>query len=369
MPLEAFFDSDAVALPLVQSKDHEDFPGFYAAAVRRYVAELAKSRRSGDPVLSGLGHMAVVARSLGLKLRQVIELQYSGDSAAAYQALEAALAQPGVVDALDVLSASGLQPGNLGSLYRMRTFSSPTAVGSVDELFHIPFELRRLVSPQRFSIPGVPSLYMAASTITCWSELGRPTLDDTVAMRLRLRAGTVVKVLDFSASPTFIAALIRHGGVPATPEQTRYLFAYAALWPLLAASLTKATRRDLAFKPEYIVPQLLLLWVARNHGCDGIRYFSTHLHPRVSPSLSSNFVFPVRTHPATGHCPQLRGMFDATVPLSWLGARLGGAGTTQLPSNSATELVQVQAGIPVEYLHTDFYRYESWLEALALHPL
>ena len=43
-----------------------------------------------------------------------------------------------------------------------------------EEMFHIPFNKRYLVGNQRFSISGLPCLYLGGSPYVCWEELGRP---------------------------------------------------------------------------------------------------------------------------------------------------------------------------------------------------
>lgn len=53
------------------------------------------------------------------------------------------------------------------------------------ELFHVPFESRRLVGSNRYSIPGHPSLYMANSIYTAYKELNEPEFDNLYAAMLR----------------------------------------------------------------------------------------------------------------------------------------------------------------------------------------
>ena len=45
---------------------------------------------------------------------------------------------------------------------------------SANEMLHIPFSCREIVKSERFSIPGLPCLYLANSTYACWIEMGRP---------------------------------------------------------------------------------------------------------------------------------------------------------------------------------------------------
>ena len=43
-----------------------------------------------------------------------------------------------------------------------------------EEMFHIPYELRHKVTNQRYSVSGLPCLYLGSSTYLCWEELERP---------------------------------------------------------------------------------------------------------------------------------------------------------------------------------------------------
>jgi hypothetical protein len=56
------------------------------------------------------------------------------------------------------------------TLYRMRENKALTASGQIDrkQIFHVPFEKRRLVQNQRYSIAGLPCLYFGSSLWICW---------------------------------------------------------------------------------------------------------------------------------------------------------------------------------------------------------
>ena len=57
--------------------------------------------------------------------------------------------------------------------FRART-SDKFCVFNREEMLHIPFDLRERVSSTRFSIPGLPCLYLATTTYCCWLELRTP---------------------------------------------------------------------------------------------------------------------------------------------------------------------------------------------------
>jgi hypothetical protein len=53
-----------------------------------------------------------------------------------------------------------------------------------------------------------------------------------------------------------------------------FLRSHAYYWPLIAACSIRREQRVGQFIPEFIVPQLLLPWIAQEGQVDGIRYFS-----------------------------------------------------------------------------------------------
>lgn len=41
-------------------------------------------------------------------------------------------------------------------------------------MLHIPFNKRELIKTQRFSISGVPCLYLGTTSYVCWLEMNKP---------------------------------------------------------------------------------------------------------------------------------------------------------------------------------------------------
>lgn len=60
-------------------------------------------------------------------------------------------------------------------LYRVR--KSDSVLRERKDLFHIPFKLRHRVSAMRFSVSGLPCLYLGTSIFVCWQEMGKPDFD------------------------------------------------------------------------------------------------------------------------------------------------------------------------------------------------
>lgn len=189
------------------------------------------------------------------------------------------------------------------------------------ELFHIPFEHRGRVSSQRYSIPGLPCLYLGASTYVCWEELGRPAFSSVYVMALQLRDPSRFKVLDLAVVPHFVPSmnLIQQWQASASNKQAieDYLVALVVCWPLMAACSTRVMEPRDPFKPEYVVPQLLLQWIRQSNNLQGVRYFSTKVGNVSDPRLGANYVIPARVSHEFGHCPTLKSLFEVTTPWNW----------------------------------------------------
>lgn len=177
-------------------------------------------------------------------------------------------------------------------LYRMRVGCNEyDEFTSKEEMFHIPFQLNHLVANERYSMSGFPSLYLGSSVYVCWEEMRRPNID--YANIALFKTTHKVKVIDLS-------------------NKERYSFTKERFTDclILACSLP-VQHPEAPFKPEYIIPQLLLQSLVRynqepnNTDLDyilGIKYSSTHLRDsnlwinfpenRKNKLLFYNYVFP-----------------------------------------------------------------------------
>ena len=83
------------------------------------------------------------------------------------------------------------------ALYRVR--QSSTRLSKREDMFHIPFDRRHMVSNQRYSMAGIPCLYLGSSFFICWEELGRPNLNTLYISAFKIK-NSFIKVLDLSFS-------------------------------------------------------------------------------------------------------------------------------------------------------------------------
>jgi len=177
------------------------------------------------------------------------------------------------------------------------------------ELFHIPFDEREKISVQRYSITGFPCLYLGESIYSCWLEMNQPELSKVQVARYELPLD--YKFLDLTYNfQQFLFNYERNG------IDKLGLF-YLTYWPLLAVSTLRVKERELPFKPEYIIPQIVLKWVSQNKNLNGIKYFSS-----IKPSNYKNtyinlinYAIPVKTNKVQGYCDELIRSIKYTEPL------------------------------------------------------
>ena len=148
--------------------------------------------------------------------------------------------------------------------YRMRMQEPHSKIFPAQQMFHIPFKQRGKVNTQRYSLPGYPCLYVSRSVWAAWEEMHEPKLADFCVSRLELQSD--IKVLDLRmVSSEEIDRL----------DVVRLLCTF----PLIIACSVKTLNPDDNFKPEYIIPQLVMLSIVESKKYDGCAYTSTQKNP------------------------------------------------------------------------------------------
>lgn len=254
---------------------------------------------------------------------------------------------------------------NNSPFYRVRTSSNKTL--RREELFHIPFEIREKVSTQRYSIPGLPCLYVADSIFVCWEEMGRPNIDSLHVSRVDL-SQSKLKFLYFNTSSNDMWKQC-FSGKNKDGRLLNLLISFLCYWPMLTACSLIVKKQDEVFKPEYIIPQLLLQWVVSEQRIDGVVYKSNRI--KVSNHNMGSFqnvVIPVRKIQGRGFCPDLRKKIKLTNPISYQLLEIAGSKGLQ----SVIELSDLRRAMYIEliegekaiYSETVFGKLETKLNTL-----
>jgi hypothetical protein len=180
-----------------------------------------------------------------------------------------------------------------------------------EDLFHIKFEDRVFVSTNRYSIPGFPALYLGESTYVCWEEYGR--YNHRKLWYSKVESTEHLKVISIQRLDDFLEEI-----EPIFLElQLSFILRYLITFPLSIACSVKVKNTNASFKPEYIIPQLLLQYVSKYSTIDGIKFPSTKInYQKLKGVPSYNYVFPVKTNKEKGFCDFLINAFSITEPTS-----------------------------------------------------
>ncbi len=298
MRITEFLSSELFSLPIVQPPK-QDFKQFVFRQLDSFNEKL-KEINELQSHFDDVSHYPIEKicnrqRHVSNQIKATLDAYYDGKPSEAFKNLSKGMVSS-YKDFNDVLNVKTYLPNE--NFYRIRLHKENFPI-EINSFFHIPFEKRGLVKTQRFSIPGFPSLYLGSSIYLCWEELNRPNINDFQAVRLRTTSR--FKIIDL-APPKFYNA---------RPDD---LYNYLMIWPLVMSCSVKVRNYEDTFKPEYIVPQLLLQWVREKEGIDGICYQTTHMDFKNSlvDGEFINIVLPVKDNKSRGLCDHLKSKFEMT---------------------------------------------------------
>jgi hypothetical protein len=202
------------------------------------------------------------------------------------------------------------------SLYRIRSIKGGEKWKRPSELFHIPYTKRNLITNERFSLAGHPCLYLATDLGIAWEECGFPSqfcysqfeyvyepflLDDWKFI-------TLISPRKFSH--------VYFTSIKEEDFLLKSICQYLTTYPLILACSIVNLVGDSVFKPEYILPQMLLQWVHRNYGrVHGIIYFSCIATDDIRRANGYNVVIPAYSINHKGYGEELTKKFKISKPV------------------------------------------------------
>lgn len=214
-----------------------------------------------------------------------------------------------------------------GPLYRARVNDGDRDYEK-NEMFHIRYDLRGKVQTQRFSFPGLPCLYLGASSYVCWLELNRPRMDKFQVAEIKQKDNREnFKVIDLCIHPyAFYKELKDKERGYNTEHAEMTLEDYLRWWPIMAVCSVAVKNENDPFKPEYIIPQFVLQYFLEDKIDDsvGIKYMSIKAgrvsmrHYETDYRVYSNYVIPIKSSTETkdGLCNVLSNQFEVTNTVS-----------------------------------------------------
>lgn len=161
--------------------------------------------------------------------------------------------------------------------YKARLSSTPI---ERDGMLHIPYNKRNIISTQRFSLPGIPCIYLSSTTYGCWVELGTDQINNFQVSAFQLPED--IKVLNLCITEDFINGIISRYNVQNSEENKNILFDELCktleIFPLICAISFKVKKAESSlpqsvFRSEYVISQLLMQ-VINKFEIDSVSYLS-----------------------------------------------------------------------------------------------
>ncbi|ECF1701469.1 hypothetical protein E1B77_11050 [Salmonella enterica subsp. enterica] len=250
-------------------------------------------------------------------LIDTVESFLIGDIKCAYNIFDRCLDNDIIKNCIDGLSEKlSSYSSKQKPLYRMRISNSPLSFR--EEIFHIPFKKRYLVQTQRYSVSGLPCLYLGSSLFICWQEMNKPDFDK-VYLSACYPISHDFLILDL----TYTLDEIRKSDSYLEDKLAEKAESIITLWPLIiACSYTKANL-NAPFNPEYIIPNLLMQKISADSNMKqaGIAYLSTKNNGNSNRNLGFNIVLPPKINFSDmqqyDFCPNLSKKIKITTPVSW----------------------------------------------------
>ncbi|MCC5931691.1 MAG: hypothetical protein JJU28_20765 [Cyclobacteriaceae bacterium] len=361
MTLQEFFKHDIFKLPIVWKGKYTS----YLKAVKNIgemyidlVNQIYQSEfeHNGNPIenctkeeLLKLTQNVLVAVVKCLKIYLV-----EGHPTKAYRSLSNSFTVEGKINKKEAPTFS-LQFDKLyPKCYRVR--KSTENLNHVSEMFHVPFDKRHLIRSNRYSIPGFPTLYLANSVYVAYMELGELDFDNVYISKFIHRSG-----VQWSEYPDLFN--LRN-------EYTSSRDLFIARWPLIMACSLKTAYPESDFKPEYILPQIILQWTkdrvsigGNKRRVIGVTYSSSKIPIHKNGYIGEfyNIAIPVERAYEHGYCPKLTSLFELTKPISF---SEGLNSKIEAEQHDYIESIHDLWNNKFEYTKTGFAKVETFLNQL-----
>ncbi|QFJ53930.1 hypothetical protein [Pseudobutyrivibrio xylanivorans] len=146
------------------------------------------------------------------------------------------------------------------------------------EMYHIPLDKRDLVGTERFSVPGIPCLYLGTSVYDVWLEMGRPAYSDFNVSAIKLtEKGKKMQILNLVATPYLLLGLNSPIGDENNMDSNLSIIkSLLRIYPLVIATSIRNKSPRGKFRSDYIISHLIMLNL-KKLGIDGVAYLSKRI--------------------------------------------------------------------------------------------
>lgn len=205
--------------------------------------------------------------------------------------------------------------------FRARTTDSNSL--SIENIKHVPADSREKIADERYSMNGIPCLYLCNSILNCWEELNRPEINGFWVARYRPKNS--IKVINLSTTGYELIHATKYLKYVNESDSSfsQAVVEYFCNWVLQSACSVVVNESNRAFREEYIIPQLITECI-KIYNVDGVMYFSTKVEggfTDASSWLSKNLAIPAYDVKAYGdnpklYSPKIDSLFDISIPIN-----------------------------------------------------
>ncbi|WP_347145993.1 hypothetical protein [Parabacteroides goldsteinii] len=311
--MEEFYEELRKLMPLKnwsdlisEEREKQDFREGLSCALDAYVSLLKEYKENLGPDIDDI---ITKVEEYNNYLKECVNYYFDGRYNAAYNCINTLLSDDFYEEGYSEIPKETV-------FYRARNPFNPT--DPLKEMFHIPLNKRGIVKTERYSAPGYPCLYLGTSINACWEELGQPCFGDMKISRFVVKEKFPVLDLRMPSKNDLIG-----NDVDIILKKL----------PLILASSICVQERDGFFKPEYIIPQLIIEYIITKNrdkydNTDyslfdfilGVYYTSTHINDELKfPHRTfNNLALPaVLVEKKETYCQLLASCFEWTKPTSY----------------------------------------------------
>lgn len=173
--LNHFLRGNKFKYPFVASSPKRPYRVCLEELLNEYLRKIKALNTSGE-ITNWLKANTAQISFINSSLLSSLDEYLSGSAGKAYDKIEELMRnqfiQENITHLKIPLNTYYHQQNNSRSLFRVRY--NDNYLSGRSEVLHIPFEKRHLAKTQRYSIAGVPCLYLGTSLYVCWQEMGKP---------------------------------------------------------------------------------------------------------------------------------------------------------------------------------------------------
>ena len=184
------------------------------------------------------------------------------------------------------------------------------------ELFHIPYQKRYLARNDRYNMAGKINLYLSTCLNLAWRECNMPEKFYYSKFNADYEIVNNWKFLCF-LSPQSICTDYLVAGIFNDPDSVSGLIVrYLKTLPLIIVCSLVNRHGNVAYKPEYVIPQLVMNWIKQHSDrIRGVLYFPCTLQKSMRSWNGYNIAIPVTDFKEKGYSAELRAAFKIGNPI------------------------------------------------------